>query len=54
LYHWYSARADALESKEATKQAKMREEQLQRRKEQKKLLLEQKAKTFFPPIKKGQ
>lgn len=54
LYHWFNAKNDSLESKEAAHAAKLREEQMQKRKEMKKKLLEQQSMTYFPPIKKGQ
>lgn len=54
LYHWFNAKNDSLESKEAAHAVKLREEQMQKRKEMKKKLLEQQSMTYFPPIKKGQ
>ncbi|CDW75173.1 UNKNOWN [Stylonychia lemnae] len=54
LYNWFNAKSDALESKESSLAQKMREEQMQKRREMKKNLMEQQSMTYFPPIKKGQ
>ena len=54
LFGWFQAKADALETKESALAQKMREEQLKKRMEMKKKIMEQQSMTYFPPIKKGQ